>query len=149
HLYSLSLHDALPIWTDDCSHGRPNIAWARIAPVQQPSTWTTAYAPASCQDSALRTAWTSDTAGLKCAPLTGPKSAISVASTATVAPVFARSATAALPPASRSAMTPEPTTVAASRSDPIASADRRRSTLIALGRRAGESYRSSRDVPAA
>jgi len=74
----------------------------------------------------------SDTAGLKWAPLTGPRSAISVPKTATVAAVFASSATATLPPARRSAMMPEPTTVAAKSKDPINSAIRRRDRCSAL-----------------
>jgi hypothetical protein len=73
-----------------------------------------------------------ETAGLKCAPLIGPSSAINVPSTATVAAVLAKSATATFPPASRSAMMPEPTTVAASSSDPIASAIKRRDNGSAL-----------------
>src|SRR5271170_2278468 len=78
-----------------------------------------------------------DTAGLKCAPLTGPKSAINVASTATVAAVFASSATARFPPASRSAVMPEPITVAANRSEPKPSAmSSRRSMLSGLSCRA-------------
>jgi len=60
----------------------------------------------------------------------GPISAISVASTATVAPVFARSAIAALPPDKRSAMTPEPTTAAARSTEPSASAVRRLAVFI-------------------
>src|SRR5271166_6001886 len=68
----------------------------------------------------------SETAGLKWAPLKGPSSAIRVASTATVAPVLARSATATLPPLRRSAMIPDPTTVAASNADPRPSANSRR-----------------------
>src|SRR5271170_1993029 len=78
-----------------------------------------------------------ETAGLKCAPLMGPKSAINVARTATVAAVFASSATARFPPASRSAMIPEPITVAAKRSEPKPSARSARwSTLSGLGCRA-------------
>src|SRR5271166_5107399 len=67
-----------------------------------------------------------DTAGLKWAPLNGPSSAIRVASTATVAPVLARSATPVLPPLRRSAMIPDPTTVAANSADPRPSASTRR-----------------------
>src|SRR3984893_7502613 len=63
-----------------------------------------------------------DTAGLKCAPLMGPTSAMSVASTATVAAVFANNATARFPPARRSAMIPEPITVEVSSIDPRPSA---------------------------
>src|SRR5271166_1089112 len=67
-----------------------------------------------------------DTAGLKWAPLNGPSSAIRVASTATVAPVLARSATPVLPPLRRSAMIPDPTTVAANSADPRPSTSARR-----------------------
>src|SRR5690348_1908200 len=56
--------------------------------------------------------------GLKCAPLIGPRSPIRTPSTATVAPVLASRAMAVLPPERRSAMTPEPTTVAASSREP-------------------------------
>src|SRR5690242_870775 len=59
---------------------------------------------------------------------------MSVASTATVAPVFASKAIATLPPARRSAMTPEPTTAAVRSSEPIASAlSRWRKELIPRG----------------
>src|ERR1700722_13030657 len=110
--------------------GSENIAWARKAPAQQPRIWIAAEAPASRQGNAPRSAWTKDTAGLKCAPLTGPRSAIKVARTATVAPVFAMSATAKFPAASRSAMIPEPITVAASRSEPKPSAAMRRNMTL-------------------
>src|SRR5271170_6145255 len=64
----------------------------------------------------------------------GPKSAIKVASTATVATVFASNATARLPPASRSAMIPEPITVAAKSIEPRPSAKSlRRTTSDRLG----------------
>src|ERR1700722_414051 len=65
----------------------------------------------------------------------GPSDAISVASTATVAAVFASSATARLPPASRSAMMPDPITVAAKSIEPKPSAaSARRSMSGGLGR---------------
>src|SRR5258708_35896437 len=77
----------------------------------------------------------SETTGLKCAPLTGPNSLMSTARIATVAPVFASNATPAFPAESRSAMTPEPMTVADKSSEPIASAANCRCTLFAgLGR---------------
>ena len=60
--------------------------------------------------------------GLKCAPLTGPSVLINAARTATVAAVFAINATAALPAARRSPMTPDPTTQAVSNRAPSASA---------------------------
>src|SRR5688572_30846423 len=66
--------------------------------------------------------------GLKCAPLMGPNNAMSVASTATVASVFASSASAAFPPASPSAMMPEPITQAASSMAPRDSARIRAAT---------------------
>src|SRR5687768_12954728 len=53
----------------------------------------------------------------------GPSVAISAASAATVAPVFARSASAAFPAESRSPMMPEPTTAAASNNAPSHSAN--------------------------
>src|SRR5687767_3326478 len=68
---------------------------------------------------------TNDTAGLKCAPLSGPRRAIRTASTATVAPVFASSATA-LSFVRCSAAMPEPMTAAASAVLPNPSASRRR-----------------------
>src|SRR5271168_1235060 len=86
----------------------------------------TEYAAESDHESFPRKAWMNDTVGLKCAPLRGPRSAINVANTATVAPVLAISATARFPPARRSAMTPEPTTVAASNKEPKPSANNRR-----------------------
>src|SRR6202035_3228793 len=68
----------------------------------------------------------------------GPKSAMSVASTATVAAVFASNATARFPPARRWAIMPEPITVAARSIDPKPSAtSTRRSTLGGLGRSTG------------
>ena len=65
---------------------------------------------------------TSDTAGLKCAPLTGPNTSIRMYSPPTVASVLASSAMATLPPARRSAMMPEPMTMASSNAVPSASA---------------------------
>src|SRR5580704_1389905 len=115
--------------------GSENIACARIAPAQQPTTCMSAYAPASRHGNAPRSAWTKETAGLKWAPLTGPNNAIKVARTATVAPVLAMSATAKFPAERLSAMIPEPITVAASSSEPRPSAARRRSTT--LGSRRG------------
>src|SRR5271163_4469201 len=52
------------------------------------------------------------TAGLKCAPETGPNVRINATSAAPVAIVLASSAIATLPAASRSPMIPEPTTAA-------------------------------------
>jgi hypothetical protein len=49
-----------------------------------------------------------------------------------VAPVLANNATAVFPAANRSAMTPEPMTVAASKSEPSASANTRRMSYASL-----------------
>ena len=66
------------------------------------------------------------TAGLKCAPETGPNIRISTTRMAPVGSVLHRSASAPLPPASFAAMMPEPTTAASRNAVPSASAARRR-----------------------
>ena len=66
------------------------------------------------------------TAGLKCAPETGPKVCIRAKSAAPVASVFASRATATLPPDKRSPMIPEPTTAANRKHVPTVSAVTRR-----------------------
>src|SRR5215469_6597644 len=68
------------------------------------------------------------TAGLRCAPETGPNARIRAIRAAPVAIVLASSAMAALPPASRSAMIPEPTTAASRNAVPRNSAAARRTT---------------------
>src|SRR4051812_29932944 len=64
-----------------------------------------------------------------CAPLIGPNARISAISAPAVARVFASSASATFPPASRSAMTPLPTTVASSSAVATISATTRRPRL--------------------
>ena len=68
---------------------------------------------------------TSETAGLKWAPEIGPRPRISTTRIAPVGIVLPSSASATFPPASLSAMIPEPTTVATSSPVPSASAARR------------------------
>lgn len=52
--------------------GSPNIALASTAPDRQPTTWVGTYAAASRQGSPPSAASARLTAGLMCAPLTGP-----------------------------------------------------------------------------
>src|SRR3569833_4423860 len=80
------------MWDEAWNRGKPNVPCARSVAWQQPQTRATASAWRHVI-SPLN-AWTTYTAGLKCAPLTGPRGFISTASTATVANVFARRATA-------------------------------------------------------
>src|SRR5579863_2160946 len=65
------------------------------------------------------------TAGLKCAPEIGPNVRINTAKIAPVGSVLHNSASAPLPPASRCAMIPEPTTAASRNAVPSDSAARR------------------------
>src|SRR5262249_47626918 len=65
------------------------------------------------------------TTGLKCAPETGASAVMSTNRMAPVASALASSASASFPPAKRSAMMPEPTTVATRSPVPAASAARR------------------------
>ena len=69
---------------------------------------------------------------MKCAPEMGPKVKISATNTAPVARVFASSAMATFPPASRSPMMPEPTTPASRSAVPTASAVSRRARVMQI-----------------
>src|SRR5215472_4276485 len=75
----------------------------------------------------------SDTAGLKCAPETGPNVRISATNAAPVAIVFASKAIATFPPASRSPMIPEPTTAIRRKAVPTNSAVIRARRLNLIG----------------
>src|SRR6266702_2485951 len=66
-----------------------------------------------------------DTTGLKCAPEMDPKARIEATSAAPVAMVFASRVSARLPPESRSAIIPEPTTAATRKAVPRNSATTR------------------------
>src|SRR5450755_4475508 len=103
-----------------------NITCAVATPENAPSTWAAMYGNTSRQARPPIAASASVTAGLKWAPLTGPNVRMSATRPAPVATVFASSAMATFPPAKRSAMIPEPTTVAKRNAVPIASDARRR-----------------------
>src|SRR5689334_17664973 len=91
-----------------------------------PASCATRYPPASRHDSTPRSANARLTAGLKCAPDTGPKIRISTTRMAPVGKVLQRSASAPLPPDSFCAMIPEPMTAASRKAVPRNSATSRR-----------------------
>src|SRR5271166_3320381 len=72
------------------------------------------------------------TTGLKCAPEIGPSARIRATKAAPVAMELARSASATLPPAKRSAMMPEPTMAISRNAVPRASVAARRTTASLL-----------------
>jgi len=124
---SLNIWDApLRGRADSIRMGSPNIPCAAHTPINAPATCATTYPATSVHARPPWDASASVTAGLKCAPDTGPNVRISATRAAPVAIAFARSATATFPPARRSAMMPEPTTAARSIAVPVSSAARRR-----------------------
>ena len=108
--------------------GASNITCAAATPANAPRSCAKRYAGTSRHDSPPSIASASVTAGLKWAPLIGPKVRISATRPAPVAMVLASKASAMLPAASRSAMIPEPTTVASKSAVPTASATTRRAS---------------------
>ena len=107
--------------------GSPNIPCAQTTPAIPPSTWTSDVRRSRpTTQAALRCVSQSSTAGLKCAPDTGPNVRIRHTSAAPVATLFASRATATFPPDSSLPMIPEPTTAAARRAVPMNSAARAR-----------------------
>src|SRR6202163_4605421 len=111
-----------PACPDAKNRGRPNIPSASAVPHSAPAICATTYhgtadhATPPCQASA------SVTAGLKCAPDTGPNVRISATSAPPVASAFASSASPTFPPHKRCAMIPEPTTAASRNAVPVNSA---------------------------
>src|SRR5688572_31040979 len=113
-----------------CSSGRSNIAWARSTPRIAATSWTQTKASAVRVSIAPRSRIASVTAGLKCAPDTGPSTTISTYNTAAVAPAFASNATPSFPSDNATPMIPEPTTVASNTQVPSASASNARDNVV-------------------
>src|SRR5262245_15437741 len=94
-----------------------------------PITCAATYTPTIVQVISARSAKARLTAGLKCAPDVDAKIRMSTASMAPVASVLQSGASARLPPASRCAMIPEPTTAASRNAVPSASPKTRRTSV--------------------
>src|SRR6266404_1438510 len=95
---------------------------ANIVPQTPPKSCAAIYAGVSFQGRPPSTASATEITGFRCAPEIGPKVRIRANSAAPVAIVLASNANATFPPASRSAIIPEPTTVATRSSVPKNSA---------------------------
>ncbi len=104
-----------------CSGDCSNMRWATTVPITPPMICTDANVAALAGRMSRRTAKARVTAGLRCAPDTGPSTVIKTTRIAPVAIVFPRRATAESS-ARVSAMMPEPTTVATRTPVPTASA---------------------------
>src|SRR6266404_4299478 len=116
------------MWRDSETNGSENITCASIVPQTPPKSCAAIYASASFQDKPPSRASATETTGFRCAPEIGPKVRIRANSAAPVAIVLASNANATFPPASRSAIIPEPTTAATRSSVP------RNSAVTRLGR---------------
>ncbi|CAL9339270.1 3-phenylpropionate_cinnamic acid dioxygenase ferredoxin--NAD(+) reductase component [Streptomyces sp. enrichment culture] len=117
-------------WVESFTSGFANIASTRIVPPIAPAIWAGTYAATSrrVRPSAVRRAVNQAarvTAGLKCAPETGPRSRMSTPRPKTVARELASSCTP-MSRVSSVAWMPEPTTTATSNPLPRASAATRR-----------------------
>ncbi len=97
-------HCAAPVreCDENCNSGSSNITFASIAPEAATDDLHGDVGGSLAIGSNRFVVATSVMTGLKCAPVTGPKSAMSTARAATVAPVLASSATAMFPSANRS-----------------------------------------------
>jgi len=109
-----------------CNSGVSNMKCAVSMPTSAPPNCANAYNMPSRVEITPCIRNDNVTAGLKCAPDTGPKIKISTTSIAPVASVLPSSASAIFPPASRSAMMPDPITAASRNALPVNSAARRR-----------------------
>jgi hypothetical protein len=101
-------------WVDSCTSASPKMAFASTAPKPAPRTWAAMYATGSrtdLRDAVCRSVHHAArvTAGLKCAPDTGPNSAIRTPSPSTAAVEFASSCSPTSV-VSRVAWIPDPTT---------------------------------------
>ena len=103
-----------------------NIRFAATAPVTHPATCAGTYAAASRQEIPPSAASENDTAGLKCAPDTGPNMRMIAKSPAAVAAEFSSSSRPVSDGDSRWAAMPEPITIAARNALPRNSAVSRR-----------------------
>src|SRR5882672_8963364 len=95
-----------------------------------PTSCATTYSGSIEGASAPRALITNDTAGLKCAPLTGPNTSMRTYRPPTVASALASRAMAMFPPDRRSAMMPEPITTASNNAVPRSSANSRCRTVL-------------------
>ena len=118
------------ICAEVCQTVCSNIRCAKTVPHRPPIICQIAYSAAIFGVISPRRAKAKLTAGLKCAPDSGPRIVINTTRIAPVAMVLPSKAMATLPPASCSAMMPDPTTVATSIIVPNHSANNRRDRLI-------------------